>query len=228
MRTTHSAFIVLLLSTTAWLLTTPHLAANTPPAAPDELLRNATLVIRRALDTSSAAIPASIMARARGLAVFPAARTDGGMYYGLGVMSARGANPLRWTPPAVLNFRGAIPIDLDAASVDFVFVALTSRGLDYITDQMLPVPMRIHPGPLGQDTREQMAADVVGYLEFGDYFAGVSVENWTIVGMSSANQQLYGRPYSTDEMVRGAGFFNPPPASRAWLEALADYFHETS
>ena len=95
-------------------------------------------------------------------------------------------------------------------------------------NQMLPLPMRIHPGPLGQDTREQLAADVVGYLEFGDYFAGVSVDNWTIVGMSSANQQLYGRPYSTDEIVRGAGFFNPPPASRSWLDALAGYFHETS
>jgi lipid-binding SYLF domain-containing protein len=229
MRTTRSTFIILLSCMLAWLLMTPHLAANTPPAAPDEILRDATLVLRRALDTPSAAIPASIMARARGAAVFPAARTDGGMYYGLGVMSARGADPLRWTPPAVLNFCGTIPIDLDAASVDFVLVPLTRRGLDYLTqNQLSPVPMRIYPGPLGQETHERLDADLVGYMQFGDYFAGVSVERWTVVGMGSMNRELYRRAYSTDDIVRGAGFFNPPPAARAWLDALADYFREMS
>lgn len=52
--------LIILLSSTAWLSMTPSLAANMPPPLPDELLRDATLVFRRALDTPSAAIPAQM------------------------------------------------------------------------------------------------------------------------------------------------------------------------
>ncbi len=229
MRRTLTALILLLLGTPAWLSMTPHLAANTPLAAPDEILRNATLVLRRVLDTSSPAIPASVMMRARGIAVFPAARADGEMYYGLGVMSASGADRTRWSPPAVLNFRGTIPVDLDATNIDFFFVALTPRGLDYLTQNLKsPIKRPIYPGPIGQDTAERLDADLVWYIGFDNYFAGVSVDSWTIVDIRSMNSQLYRREYTADEIVRGAGFFNSPPSARAWLDALADYFRETS
>jgi lipid-binding SYLF domain-containing protein len=229
MRTTPLALLLLMFCTLPWLPMTSNLAASAPPALPDKLLRDATLVLRRALDTPSAAIPASVMRRASGIAVFPAARIDGSMYYGMGVMSARGADPLRWTPPAILTFQGAIPIHLEATTVDFVIVAMTRRGLDYLTqDEMLPVLTRIHPGQLGQDGPEALDADLFGYMEFGDYFAGVSVENWTVVGMRSSNQQLYRHPYSTYDIVSGAGFFNPPQAARAWLDTLSSYFREMS
>ena len=208
MRTKHFGLTLLLFCMTPWLSMTPDLAANTPPALPDELLRDATLVFRRALDTPSAAIPASIMMRARGIAVFPAARTDGGVYYGMGVMSAKGADPLHWTLPAFVAFRGTIPFALETDTADFIFVALTPRALDYLTqNQMLPVASRIYPGALDQETREKLDADLVGYMQFGEYFAGVSLETWTIVGMNARN---------------------PPPDARAWVNAIASYFREMS
>jgi hypothetical protein len=46
--------------------------------------------------------------------------------------------------------------------------------------------------------------------------------------MTESNAVLYGRPYSTDDIVRGAGFFHTRGPARMWRDALAAYFREMS
>ena len=65
-------------------------------------------------------------------------------------------------------------------------------------------------------------------MQFEHYFAGVAVDEWIVQEMKASNAVLYGRPYSTDEIVRGAGFFHVPRAARTWREALTNYFREMS
>ena len=218
------------ISTLSWLSLASTSSATSPTSEEDELLRDATLVFQRAVDTLPAAIPPAIMMRARGIAVIPAALKDGPRYYGLGVFSAQGANPTYWTPPAVLAFEGAIPLDLEAEELDFVLVAQTPRGLDYLLRARFvsPVIHPIHPGPVGQNTRALMNADILAYMQFGDYFAGVTIEEWMITEVKTSNAWLYGRPYSTDEIVRGDGFFHLPPAALLWRQALTGYFSRLS
>lgn len=217
-------------STFAWLSLSATSSATSPTSLEDELLRNATLVFRRAVDTPATAIPASIMLRALGIAVIPAAVKDGALYYGVGVLSARGVKPEAWTPPAVLAFQGAIPLDLEADTLDFVLVAQTSRGLDYLTQARFasPVTQPIFPGSLGQDTRVRMNADLLAYMQFGEYFAGVTIDDWEISEMRTANERIYGRPYSTEDILGGVGFFQLPPTARLWRDALRTYFREMS
>jgi lipid-binding SYLF domain-containing protein len=205
-------------------------SATSPTSPEDELLLDATQVFQRAVETLPAAIPAAIMMRARGIAVIPAALKDGSRYYGLGVLSAQGANPAYWTPPAVFAFEGAIPLDLEAEGLDFVLVAQTPRGLDCLlqTRFVSPVIHPIYPGPVGQNTRALMNADILAYMQFGDYFAGVTIEEWMITEMTTSNARLYGRPYTTDEIVRSDGFFHLPPAARLWRNALTGYFGRMS
>ena len=228
MRRWFTVLILTVASTFVWLPLTSTSSATPPTSLEDELLRDATVVLRRAVDTPAAAIPAFIMERARGIAVIPAAVKDGALYYGMGVVSARGANPELWTPPGVFAFQGAIPLDLKADALDFVLVAQTPRGLDYLTQERFATSVThpIFPGPLGQDTRVRMNADLLAYMQFGEYFAGVTIDDWDITEMREANQHLYGRPYSTDDILRGAGFFRLPPAARLWREVLAAYFRE--
>jgi lipid-binding SYLF domain-containing protein len=218
------------ISTLAWLSVATTSSATSPTSVEGELLRNAALVFQRAVEMPRAAIPASIMMRARGIAVIPAAPKDGSRYYGLGVLSAQGANPAYWTPPAVFAFEGAIPLDLEMDTLDFVLVAQTARGLDYLSQGRFvsPVIHPILPGPVGQDARLQMNADLLAYIQFGDYFAGVTVEDWMINEMKESNARLYGRPYSTDDIVRGDGFFYLPPAARLWRNTLTAYFNRMS
>jgi lipid-binding SYLF domain-containing protein len=203
---------------------------DTSPTREDDLLRHATRLFQRAVDPRAAAIPPMVLMRARAVAVFPQSARSGSGYSGNGVLSARGADPSYWTPPAVIAFRGGIPLDLESDVVDFVLVAQTQRGVDYLIQPRFvsPATLPIVAGVLGHDTRVRLDADLVAYLHFGDYFAGVTIYDWTVSEMRDANARLYGRPYSTDDIVRGAGFFHLPSSARVWRGAIAAYFREMS
>ena len=207
------------------------LAAVSPPSPmsdAEELLRRAALVVTRAVSSPAAAIPAAVLMTATGIAVVPAAVKDGTRYYGAGVLSARGVRPDVWTPPGIVAFEGNIPVDLETDTVDFVIVAKTRRGLDDLTQSRFASARPIAGGPLGLATQSRLDADLLAYMHFDGYFAGVTIGDCIIREMQESNAALYGRPYSSDDIIRGAGFFHVSPAGRTWRRALADYFRELS
>lgn len=205
-------------------------SALSPTLDEDELLRNSTLVFARAVATPAAAIPAAVMMRATAIAAIPSAVKDGTRYYGTGVVSARGARPDYWTPPAVIAFEGDIPLDLESSTVDFIVIAQTRRGLDYLAQGRIAntAPYWMVAGGLGHNAPVRIDADLLAYIQFDNYFAGVTIDDWIVDDMTASNAALYGRPFSTDDIVRGAGFFHVPSSARMWRDALADYFREMS
>jgi len=204
-------------------------SATSPTSDEDELLQNAALVFARAVQRPATAIPAAVLMRATAIAVVPSATKDGIRYSGKGVMSERGARPERWTPPAIISFEGETPLDLEAGTLDFIFVAQTQRGADYlIADRTANIAVRpIAAGPLGHSS-PQNGEDLVAYIQFDRYFAGVTLDEWVVRGLTASNAALYGRPYSTDDIVRGAGFFHLPPGALMWRDVIASYFREMS
>jgi lipid-binding SYLF domain-containing protein len=204
-------------------------SATSPTSDEDELLRNATLVFEHAVETPAAAIPAAVLMRATAIAVIPAAVNDGTRFYGNGVVSARGARADYWTPPAVIAFEGAIPLDLETGAADFILVAQTQRGLDYFLEGRVrnTATHSAVAGPLGHST-PRINADLLAYMKFEKYLAGVTIDDWVLQEMKASNAVLYGRPYSTDDIVRGAGFFQNRGRVRMWRDALAAYFREMS
>jgi lipid-binding SYLF domain-containing protein len=205
-------------------------SASAPTSDEDELLRTATLVFTRAVATPAAAIPAGVLMQAAAIAVVPSALKDGRRYYGQGVVSARRARVDYWTPPAVIAFEGDIPLDLESRAVDFVVIAQTRRGLDYLIQGRIAgiEPSSMAAGALGHNALVRIDADLLAYIQFDNYFAGVTIDNWVVDDMTTSNAALYGRPYSTDDIVRGAGFFHVPSSARTWRDALAGYFREMS
>ena len=205
-------------------------ATTSAPSDEDELLSAATRVFVRSVATPAAAVPAAVLMRATAIAAIPAAVKDGTRYYGRGVVSARGARFDYWSPPAVIAFEGEMPLDLDSASVDFLVIAQTRRGLDYLTLGRFAAaaPYVMVPGALGHNAPVRINADLLAYMQFDNYFAGVTIDDWIVDDIKASNAVLYGRPYSTDDIVRGAGFFHVPSSARIWRNALADYFREMS
>ena len=206
------------------------IVATSTIAAENELLQNAALVFADAVDTPVAAIPAAVMMRASAIAVIPGAVKDGTHYYGKGVMSARGARPDSWSPPAVIAFEGAIPLDLDTGEADFVIIAQTRRGLDHLVNGRLgsAISRPMAPGAIGHSSPARIEADLVAYIHIDKYFAGVTIDGWAVDDLPASNEALYGRPYSADDIVRGAGFFRLPSGARVWRDVLAGYFREMS
>ena len=198
--------------------------APSPMSDEEALLHRAALVFTRAVTTPVSAIPAAVLMTASAIAVVPSAVKDGTRYYGSGAISARGAGPYAWTPPGILAFEGNIPFDLESDIADFVIVARTRRGLDDLTQPRFAAPRPITGGALGFSAATRTEADLLAYMQFDGYFAGVTIADCVIRELQESNAALYGRPYSTDDIVRGAGFFRVPPAGQKWRRALADYF----
>jgi lipid-binding SYLF domain-containing protein len=164
--------------------------------------------------------------RATGIAVIPTATRDGTHYYGKGVMSARGARQDSWTPPAVIAFDGDVPLNLEAATLALVIVAQSRRGLDCLMEARYRGARAIAAGAIGHNTMPSTNVDLLAYAQFDNFFAGVTIDRWELEEVTASNAALYGRPYSTYEIVRGAGFFHLPITARRWREALAAYFRE--
>jgi lipid-binding SYLF domain-containing protein len=226
-RTTH---VILTINSIFVGLSLAATSATSPASHEDELLRNATLVFEHAVETPAAAIPASVLMRAMAIAVIPAAVKDGTRYYGNGIVSARGARADDWTPPAVIAFEGGIPLDLEIGTADLILVAQTQRGLDYFLQGGVrnTATLSTVAGPLGHDTPVRTNTDLLAYMKFGNYLAGVTIDDCVLREIRQSNAALYGRPYSTDDIVRGAGFFHIKGPIRMWRDALAAYFRELS
>ena len=205
-------------------------SATSPVSHEDDLLRNATLVFEHAVEPPAAAIPAAILSRATAIAVIPAAARDGVRFHGDGVVSARGGRADGWTPPAVIAFEGAILLGLETATADLILVAQTQRGLDYFLQGRAQGTTTevIVAGPLGHAIPVRTNADLFAYMKFGQYFGGIAIEDCALHDLTASNAVLYGRAYSTDDIVRGAGFFHNRGAIQLWRDALAAYFRETS
>lgn len=206
------------------------IVATSTIVAEDELLQSAAVVFADAVDTPAAAISAAVLMKASAIAVIPDAVRDGSRYYGKGVMSARGARPEYWSPAAIIAFEGAIPLALDNGKADFVVIAQTRRGLDHLLNGRLGSALSrpIAPGAIGHSSPARIDADLVGYIHFDKYFAGVTIDDWAVDDLPASNEALYGRPYSADDIVRGAGFFRLPPGARVWRDVIASYFREMS
>lgn len=121
-----------------------------------------------------------------------------------------------------------MPLELESNEVDFVILALTTRGVDYLTQRgfaaLLSDPIAAGPLRAAAFTR----ADLVGYVRFSLMFAGVTLENWEMRDATDANQRLYGRSYSSDDILRRAGFFQLPKSARTWRDALVSAMREAS
>jgi len=206
--------------------------ASIPLPFEEQLLHQAAAVLARVLDTPRPAIPQSVLARARAVVVMPGVKGDwpagSRSLDGTGVLSARGAAREHWSPPAIVGMRGAIAAKFDIDRLDIIVIAQTARGLDALLaeSRWLPGSVMIAPGPV--DEGEASDADLVGYVRFEHYFAGVAIDQWTIESLKDANAVLYGKGYSTESIVQGLGFFQLRPAARAWRNTLAELFGRMS
>ncbi len=109
-------------------------------------------------------------------------------------------------------------------------MAQTQRGLDYFLQGRVrnTATLSAVAGPLGHDTPVRIHADLFTYMKVGNYLAGMTIDDCVLQEIRESNAVLYGRPYSTDNIFRGAGFFHIKGPIRMWRDALAAYFREMS
>jgi SH3 domain-containing YSC84-like protein 1 len=205
-----------------------------PMAQTDEADRisEAVTVLREIMDAGDQSVPASIMQKAQGIAVFPSLLKGGfivGGQRGRGVLSARDPETGAWSSPAFLTITGgSFGAQIGGQAVDLILVIQNRRGLEQLVSNQFKIgaDASVAAGPVGRDasasTDIQMRAQILSYSRSRGLFAGVTLNGTTIRQDRDANDRFYGMGYRTSQVVFEHLGGAPAPVGK-WTAVLERY-----
>jgi lipid-binding SYLF domain-containing protein len=197
----------------------------------DRVKESAT-VLAEIMNASDSAIPASILEKAAGIAVFPGTVRGGfivGAERGRGILSVRDPKTKTWSPPAFLTITGgSLGLQIGVRATDLVLVIQNQRGLGNLirNEWKVGAGAAATAGPVGRDAQAatdiQMRAEILSYSRSRGLFAGASLEGSTIRQDTDANGRFYGEKFTTRQIVLDARA-SAPASATVWSDALAKY-----
>ena len=114
-----------------------------------------------------------------------------------------------WGPPAMFALEGAnIGLQLGGQATDFVLLVMNPKGAESILKSKVKLggDASAAAGPKGRTAAAQtdivMKAEILTYSRSRGLFAGVSLEGSTLRQDNGANENLYGRKLTAQEIVR--------------------------
>lgn len=179
-------------------------------------------------------IPATLVDKAECVVVFPSvvklAFVFGGSY-GRGAMTCRSGENFTgpWGAPTMMALEGgSVGFQLGGQATDFVILVMNPRGAKAILKSKvkLGADASAAAGPKGRyaeaSTDVTLRAEMLTYSRARGLFAGVSLEGSTLRPDNSANESVYEKKLSAEDIVlKGAV---PAPASAQTLIATLTKF----
>jgi lipid-binding SYLF domain-containing protein len=191
---------------------------------------DATTVFGEIMSAEDKAIPASILGKAVGIAIFPNTIKAGlvvGGVRGRGIISARGASG--WSAPAFLTLiGGTFGLQIGGQAADIILVINNQRGLENLVSNQFKIgaDAAIAAGPVGRDAQAatdiQLRAQILSYSRARGLFAGVTINGSTIRQDMDANERFYGSRLTTRQVVF-EGKAGAPGSVEQWRAALVKY-----
>ena len=209
-------------------------SVRTVSAQADEAARvkESTTVLHEILNAPDVSVPAWVVEKVQGVAVFPSGKKAGlvvGGQWGRGILSAKSTKSGTWSAPAFLTLTGgSIGAQIGGEAVDLVLLIMDERGLEQLTKNQFKIgaDAGVAAGPVGRTaeaaTDIQMRAKILSYSRARGLFAGITLNGSTIKQDRNANERFYKQPYRTSQIVldRLGGAPEPVPAWRAALEEI--------
>lgn len=183
------------------------------------------------MSTPDAAVPRSLLLKARCLALIPGVKKAGFVFagkFGKGFLVCRGTEPEAWHGPSALRLEGgSFGFQVGGSSTDVVLLVMNDEGVDKLLSSKftLGADAAVAAGPVGRNaqvqTDAQMHAKMLAYSRSRGLFAGLSIEGATLRPDSDANRAIYGEDIPAKQIVAGEG--RPPKEMRGLLETIAKY-----
>lgn len=177
-------------------------------------------------------IPQDLLDKAECVIILPSVKKGAfgiGGSYGRGVMVCRSGPHYKgkWGAPALYALEGiSIGFQLGGQATDFVLLVMNPKGAESLLHSKvkLGADASAAAGPKGRTaegaTDIVMNAEILSYSRNKGLFAGVSLEGSTLRSDGSANEKLYGRKLTAQDIIRGGKV--GVPASAHELVALLD------
>jgi SH3 domain-containing YSC84-like protein 1 len=208
----------------------PALAADEKEGKETDRVENAGTVMEEILNVPDN-IPQDLLDKAECVAVFPSVLKFAigiGGSYGRGVMVCRSGEHFTgpWGAPSMMALEGgSFGLQLGGQATDFVLLIMNPRGAKSILSSKvkLGADMAAAAGPKGRDAQAStdvtLRAEILSYSRSRGLFAGISLEGSTLRPDNNANEKLYGKKVSAEEIVRG-GAVPAPPAAQKMISIL--------
>src|SRR5262245_37548892 len=182
--------------------------------AEQERLANSAQALEEILNIPDA-LPKELLNKAECVAVMPSVKKFAigiGGSYGRGVLICRTGKTFTgpWGAPAAYRLEGAsIGLQLGGQATDYLILVMKPRGMESLlrSKVKLGADATVAAGPKGRAamaaTDAYMRAEILTYSRSRGLFAGVSLEGSTLRQDNKANENLYGRKITAQEIVKG-------------------------
>jgi lipid-binding SYLF domain-containing protein len=190
----------------------------------EETLKNATNVLQKMLSDQN--IPSDVIAKADCVIVLPNVKKGGfivGGSGGRGPMVCRSNSTGKWSAPAMFSIGGvSAGLQVGASSSDYVLLIMSEKGVNAILNGKTELgrDATAAAGPSGASAASVSDNDVLTYKEAKGLFAGVSLSGASLQPDNDANQRLYGRSITPQEIVQANAV--PTPMAAQGMVTLLD------
>jgi len=210
-------------------LLTPTLARSADDKAVGERLQNSGDVLKELIN-SHPGIPQNLLNTAECVIVLPSVKKAGfivGAQYGRGAMSCRGKPEFTgpWSAPILMQSSGgSFGLQAGGQATDFVILVMNDKGARNVLNGKVKLggEASVAAGPVGRDaeaaTTGSMSAQMLSYSRAQGVFAGVSLSGTTLAPDGGANENIYGKKVSGQEIYDGA--VQAPPSAETLLSTL--------
>lgn len=197
-----------------------------------ERLNESAAVFEEVMSTPDKAIPKDLLDRAHCVVIVPGLKKGAfifGAQYGKGYISCRQVGRRGWSAPATMRVEGgSVGFQIGGTETDVILLVMNTRGADSLMRSKFTIggAAQAAAGPVGRtataETDAQMRAEILSYSRARGIFAGISLQGATLRQDLDSNKAMYGKPYTTAQIVREhkaqAG-----PSGRKLLSVLSKY-----
>jgi len=190
----------------------------------EQTLRKAGNVLQQMLSDQN--IPSDVIAKADCVLVLPDVKKFGfgiGASGGRGPMVCRSSATGKWSAPAMYSIGGvSAGLQAGGSSSDYVLLIMSDKGENALLSGKVELgrDATAAAGPSGVSAASVSGNDVLTYKQAKGLFAGVSLGGASLEPDNDANQRLYGKSMSAQEIVQGSGV--PTPSGAQAMVSLLD------
>jgi len=195
-------------------------------------LETSAEVISEIMRTPEKGIPHDLLNKAVCVAIIPSEKKLAvfvGASYGRGDMVCRTGGNGAWGAPSMITVGGINGgLEFGGQATDFVLLVMNARGAEKLLHDStkLGAEASAAAGPVGRDaagaTDLQLHAEILTYSRARGAFAGVALDGQMFKQNKDANEKLYGRRVSPEDILF-KGVVAPPSAAQPLLTALTQY-----
>lgn len=177
-------------------------------------------------------IPINLLNKSECVIVLPSVKKAGFLIagqYGRGIMTCRSGQNFdgSWSAPIMMKSSGgSFGLQAGGQATDFVILVMNDKGARAVLHgkAKLGADASVAAGPVGRDaeasTDLKMAAEMLSYSRAQGIFGGVSLSGTSLAPDSGANENIYGKKISGDQIF--AGGVQAPPAAADLLSTLQE------